>query len=355
VVGTWPFDGGGFDDFVDAGQGGDSTSAGGIVASGGITGTGGTTGGSARLGGTSGGGSSATTASTRTCVGDPTRDVACPGPEACLNEIDPAYVLIQDHLDGSSSGKLVGTPHPEFSPGVVGAGLHPMRNSEGAAVRYAMTPKFAGTLSFWVKVIAPLDFMRGSSIGLVGHESGMCDDFFMQIQADGGLNVAIYSASGGTSFRDVFPAVLGWDSCETHHIVFTWSDDESPELFIDGLWTRLSGAALPYLPGCDPAPLSLLFGASRELYQSSYSPGSLVFDELLLLSRSLTNMEKALVAVDDACPCSGPAIDKTWDSPQAYVNCVSQKAKGLVALGRIDSTQAEGITTRAAQSSCGPL
>jgi hypothetical protein len=270
-----------------------------------------------------------------------------------LTEIDPTYVLLQDSLEGVSSGDLVGTPHPEFSPGVVGQGVHPMRNSEGAAVRYAMTPKAAGTLSFWVKVIAPLDFTRGSSIGLVGHESGMCDDFFMQIQSDGGLNVAIYSASGGTSFRDVFPAVLGWSSCETHHIVFTWGADESPELFIDGLWTRLTGAALPYRPGCDPAAMSLLFGASRELYQSSYSPGSMVFDELLLLNRSLTKMEKGLVAVDDACPCPGPAVGEEWASGQAYVDCVSQKAKALVTQGRIDSTQAGSMAIRATQAVCG--
>lgn len=298
-------------------------------------------------------GSADTRTPSRSCVDNATRDLACPGPGACLTEIDPAYVLLQDPLNGSSTGKLVGTPHPEVVPGVVGQGLHPMLNSEGAAVRYPITPKASGTLSFWVKVVAPLEFYRGANIGLVGHELTECDDFFMQIQSGDGLHVSIQSATGGTSFRDIFPSVLSWKPCETHHIVLTWGSDEHPELYLDGVWSTLSGAALPYLSLCNATTSSLLFGAARELYAASYSPGALVFDELLLLSRPLTGIEKSLVAIDDACPCLGPAVGEQWAGQEAYLACAANAVQALAAAGRIDSTQAASLVVRTMQAGCG--
>jgi hypothetical protein len=46
-------------------------------------------------------------------------------------------------------------------------------------------------------------------------------------------------------------------------------------------------------------------------------------------------------------------VGETWTNLQAYVDCVSQTVKGLVAALRIDSTQSDGIVTQASQSASG--
>lgn len=226
------------------------------------------------------------------------------------SSVQPSDVIIYDPLDGLSLGTLVGNPPPAFVPGVFGQGAQPLRQSIGAAIRYSIQPPASGTILFWVKVAAPIEFYRGINIGFYGREAGICNDFFMQLQSDGGLNVAILSGAGGTFFRDVFPQPLLWRVGEIHHLAVTWGTGVNPQLYIDGVQFRLSGGSLPYVERCGSATAPFLFTTSREsLLQETHSPGPFVFDDFALLNRPLSASEVNEVFTNGQLPPNDNCAD----------------------------------------------
>ncbi len=56
-------------------------------------------------------------------------------------------------------------------------------------------------------------------------------------------------------------------------------------------------------------------------------------------------------SIAQQCPCAGPG--RPWQNQGAYVSCVSRAAEALLALGRITSTEKDGIVKAATRSSCG--
>lgn len=213
--------------------------------------------------------------------------------QVILKNIGTNHLVIYDSFDGSTEGTLVGSKLPVFTQGVFNEGIQTLRESSGSAVTYqGVTPSESGTISFWIKVISPIIFHSGINIGMYGREFGSCNDFFMQLQSDNGLNIAIHSGGGGTDFRDTFREPLLWTVGEKHHLVLAWGDGQKPVFYLDGKSHLLSGSPRGYVPRC-PIGIPFLFAASRvdSGYTHLYSPGSFVFDDFIMLKRSLNEQE----------------------------------------------------------------
>lgn len=254
-------------------------------------------------------------------------------------------VIIYDPLDGSTVGTLVGNPQPVLAPGVFDQGAQPLRGSFGAAIQYHVQPPASGTILFWVKVVAPIEFYRGGNIGFYGREVGGCNDFFMQLQNNGGLNVAIFSGAGGTFFRDVFPEPLSWNVGEVHHLAVTWGSGVRPQFYIDGVQFTLRGAALPYVKNCGSSTTPLLFVASRELYQQTYSPGPFVFDDFSLLNRPLSAVEVSeIVNMGKPLFIARISIDI---KPGKLPNSINPRNKGKIAVAILTTEELDAATVDA--------
>lgn len=255
--------------------------------------------------------------------------------------LEPSDILVYDPLDGTTLGTRVGAPLPAFVPGVFGQGVQPLRNSTGpgnrptsAAVLYNIIPPSSGSLSFWLKVVAPIEFYRGPNIGWIGREDGGCDDFFMQLQESvptRGLDVAIFSGAGGTVFRDNFTEPLDdWLVGEIHHVAMSWGAGQKPVFYLDGVATELTGAALPFVPGCS-ANIPFIFAAARIL-NDSYSPGAFVFDDFAMMVRRLTDTEidEIFVKGQDGLPLPLTTIVTIDIKPGSDKNPVNPRSKGVL-------------------------
>jgi hypothetical protein len=205
-------------------------------------------------------------------------------------QVHPSGAVLYDPFNGSTVGTAVGNPLPEFMQGVFNQGIRPTRGSSGAAIRYNITPGASGTVSFWVRLVEDIKLYPGDNIGFYGRESTDrdCNDFFMQLQSDGGLTVGIFSRGpDGLSFSASF-GIPSWKVCEVHHIAVTWGNGQQPRIYLDGVQQSIKNApALPYIPKCPNSP-PFLFAASRVRLQASYKPGPFVFDELLIYESPLS-------------------------------------------------------------------
>lgn len=203
----------------------------------------------------------------------------------------PGEVLIDDKLEGSTTGTLVGSPPPVFvsqltaGPPAIAAyssqGLYDPPGAIGAAVAYNVAVPSAGTLSFWLTVAAP-----ASSWGITGvfGREGVganvgCDDFFMQTSGSA-LDFGMYSASGGASIRNTIPVT--WTIGEVHHVVVSWGPGVTPTVYLDDVANQTTGTPGSFIPVCGDAPF--LFAADRASDTNGPNSASFIFDDLLLLN-----------------------------------------------------------------------
>jgi len=60
-------------------------------------------------------------------------------------------------------------------------------------------------------------------------------------------------------------------------------------------------------------------------------------------------------SVEQLCPCSGPAFNVEWESPDQYLRCVAKATRGLRREGRLSRTQSLDVLRKAAHAGCGRI